>query len=57
MIKIPDEYVLFKHDDDWSAKFCETLTNRLADPIAPDIAVYHGIVIDSNNKTRTCFVI
>ena len=56
MIKIPDEYVLFKHDDDWSAKFCETLTNRLADPAAPDIAVYHGIVIDSDNKTRTCFV-
>lgn len=55
MIKIPDEYVLFKHDDDWSAKFCETLTNCLADPAAPDIAVYHGIVIESNNKTRTCF--
>lgn len=30
MIKIPDEYVLFKHDDDWSAKLCETLTNCLA---------------------------
>lgn len=55
MIKIPDEYVLFKHDDDWSAKFCETLTNCLADPTAPDIVAYHGIVINSNSKTRTCF--
>lgn len=55
MIKIPDEYVLYKQDDDWSAKLCETLTNCLADTAAPDIVAYHGIVVNSNNKTRTCF--
>lgn len=54
MIKIPDEHVLNKLDDDFLAKFSEVLANCLTDPTTPKIVAYHGIVVNSNNNTHEC---